>query len=476
MLWLLFFVLLPVATNAQTCTGDQRLIENLCQCDPLATPAANSTCDCPALYFMDNATCQACPEGYWSNPGARACSLFQGININVEFDADASLNISALPYDATVDQVVVMTESCPAGYYCPEDTLVPCPAGTYSNTLGASTIDTCLTCDPGTYCPTASSAQIHCAPGTHQPNAGASQCLECPVASYCPYGAVNASACPAGTFSNTPGLANASQCQACAAGTYTAVPNNTECQVCPAGYYCTQGTFDPTLCPLGYVRLQVGGASLSDCLVCPNGSYCPSRTTVQSCTAGTYQPNEGVSTGCMQCDISTYSLDIGRSSQCPPCSAGSYCSSPTTISACPNHTDSDSGAYSQLQCRCLAGFHCQYTKHVQLVVILQVSLEDFENNINGVRTNFINTLASAANVSPSQIIILSVTYKARRGLHVRASIASPTRMNKRALADNVGGSQFSFRSSVTVGAHAAVASPYLLPPPPPALPSARRLR
>ena len=43
-------------------------------------------------------------------------------------------------------------EPCQAGYYCPDGTLKPCPAGTYGNRSGLSTIDMCTDCPSGSYC------------------------------------------------------------------------------------------------------------------------------------------------------------------------------------------------------------------------------------------------------------------------------------------------------------------------------------
>lgn len=45
---------------------------------------------------------------------------------------------------------------CPAGYICPQGTKHPqqhpCPAGTWSNTVGAQNLSSCRLCPPGFYC------------------------------------------------------------------------------------------------------------------------------------------------------------------------------------------------------------------------------------------------------------------------------------------------------------------------------------
>ncbi|XP_078689161.1 uncharacterized protein LOC144920704 [Branchiostoma floridae x Branchiostoma belcheri] len=51
---------------------------------------------------------------------------------------------------------------CPAGYYCPgsrhcpqgDSCMFPCPTGTYTPVLRATSEDECLPCPPGSYCQT----------------------------------------------------------------------------------------------------------------------------------------------------------------------------------------------------------------------------------------------------------------------------------------------------------------------------------
>ena len=45
-----------------------------------------------------------------------------------------------------------VAEPCQAGYYCPNGTRVPCPAGTYGNRTGLSSVDLCNDCPSGSYC------------------------------------------------------------------------------------------------------------------------------------------------------------------------------------------------------------------------------------------------------------------------------------------------------------------------------------
>lgn len=57
----------------------------------------------------------------------------------------------------TFPQVAVTSGGvCPAGYICPRGTKYPqqhpCPAGTFSSSLGAQNMSSCLPCPPGLYC------------------------------------------------------------------------------------------------------------------------------------------------------------------------------------------------------------------------------------------------------------------------------------------------------------------------------------
>jgi hypothetical protein len=76
---------------------------------------------------------------------------------------------------------------------------------------------------------------------------------------------------------------------------------------------------------------------------------------------------------------------------------------------CPSNTHSLAGSASVLQCRCDAGYACSYTKRISATVILNSTLTDFQADNNKVQTNFINALASAAGVPPTNVFINQVS-------------------------------------------------------------------
>ena len=211
--------------------------------------------------------------------------------------------------------------------------------------------------------------------------------------------------CSAGTRSS----AGDASCTSCGYGFYSpAVSSN--CTICPTGTMCNSSTTpSPIPCGAGSYQPSTGA---SFCSTCPVGQYCDSQTTAvpTNCAAGTYNPSPGgpSNTSCIVCATGTYSLTIGSSTNCPTCAANSYCTNPTTIAPCPTHTASVSGSSSLLQCQCVPGYSCAYTKRITAVVTLNTSLTNFNGNVGGVQTSFLAAVASAAGVTPSQVVINNV--------------------------------------------------------------------
>lgn len=161
------------------------------------------------------------------------------------------------------------------------------------------------------------------------------------------------------------------------------------CPNCSSGYYSNTGDSACTTCGYGYYSAAVS----SVCTVCPVGTMCNSVTTPApvSCGLGNYQGATG-------------------QSFCSTCPQNQYCSSPTTSVPlnCPANTVSSAGSSSLLQCRCVQGYVCTYTKRITAVVTLNTTLSRFNADIGGVRSAFINAVASAAGVPASQVTINTV--------------------------------------------------------------------
>ena len=441
-----------------------------CQpCDPgtYCPIASTLPTSCPAGYFRDQSggtqlsSCYICPSGQFCPE--RTIVPTSCLPGTYRATSGATQISDCIP--------------CPAGQYCPFATTVPvnCPAGSYRGTSGGDDRFSCTACPTGNYCPEQSVGPVNCSSGTYRPVPGASsvaECLPCPTGEYCPLATTTATACPSGTYRATVGAAIVGDCvvcpvahycpiqtttpQNCAPGSYrstTGAHQQSDCTVCPSGNYCPETSTTPTDCPITTFRGVVGATSMPDCVPCPAGLYCPVETTTPvPCAAGSYRgvPSAGDQADCPVCPVGsycplqtvtpircragthrdivggsqlshcllcqpgTYSLVVGRSSNCPLCESNFYCRTSTTKDVCPLHTTSSSGSYSRVNCLCDPGYQCTYYKQIQAVVTLNATLWEFNNDINGVRTAFINAMAAAAGVHPSYVTINEVMAQGRR--------------------------------------------------------------
>ena len=244
---------------------------------------------------------------------------------------------------------------CPKGNYCPagSSTYTACGTGLYLPYTGAQSSAECIQCPPGYYCPVTGitfptsyvcPAGYYCPLGT---TTGTTN--ECPAGTYCPSGSVQTIQCAAGTYQVTPG---SSSCITCTAGNYCELGANS-LTTCPAGYYCPSGTGYRYSypCPIGTFNSATGQTSLANCQSCTAGSYCAdaglsavsgSCNTGYYCSGGASVPSPSdLSTSGSSCTKGNY-CPLGSSSQ-TTCTAGSYCiqQSLAVVSG-----------------QCLAGYYC----------------------------------------------------------------------------------------------------------------------
>jgi hypothetical protein len=335
---------------------------------------------------------------------------------------------------------------CPAGSYCAQGSVDPvqCPAGTYRTAIEAHDLSDCLVCPAGQFCPLGAAAPTSCLAGTYRTDPAAvsrDDCVVCPAGHYCRVRSATPVDCPAGTFRGLEGAIQPNDCLSCPAGAYcplrSLVPvtcaagtfrrNNgawapTHCLSCPVGLYCPLGTVDPLPCQAGTFRSSVGATSPAQCVDCPAGGYCPARSSAPiRCAAGFHRDASRATHlgNCLLCLPGTYAVDVGRDSNCPTCPANHYCRVPTLKQACPANTQAPPGSFSVLSCACIPGFACSYYKRVRAVSTLNVTLDDFNSDVGGVRTLFISAVAAAANVTASQVVINGV-------VSADASLAHPS--------------------------------------------------
>ncbi|XP_074535630.1 uncharacterized protein LOC141797845 [Halichoeres trimaculatus] len=221
--------------------------------------------------------------------------------------------------------------ACPKGRYCPEGTSlpVPCPQGTYSNSLHLLDMFGCSPCPAGHFCGTVGltrpsglcQAGFFC-PGGETAATGSEGGL-CPPAHYCPQGSGRPVSCPAGTYTN---LTGQSVCSRCPAGYYCPEKTGNFTKFpCPPGFYCPDGTRHATQypCPRGYYNPEPMTQSLDSCLPCPPGHYCEKERLTKvsgKCKAGWF---------CVSAAWNSQPFDLDNYTNanclCPATSTGGRC-------------------------------------------------------------------------------------------------------------------------------------------------------
>ncbi|TYZ58639.1 hypothetical protein PybrP1_009226 [[Pythium] brassicae (nom. inval.)] len=200
------------------------------------------------------------------------------------------------------------TAPCPAGSYCPLQTVtpIPCPGGTFGDRVGlqdascsgfcregyfcprGSISGTQNPCGLGVFCPVGSETPTRASEGAFVINGNAAHAkaqLACPVGSFC-VGDGGAEFCPGGTFGNASGLTTSECAGRCAGGHFcprgssSATPNS-----CGGAHvYCPEGSALPTPvpCPAGTFG-NVFGLAMQDCSgLCREGFYCPEGSITDS--------------------------------------------------------------------------------------------------------------------------------------------------------------------------------------------------
>ena len=171
-------------------------------------------------------------------------------------------------------------------------------------------------CQPGTYCPAASTNYTQCPAGSFCANASTIE--TCSPGEYCPARSTATSLCAAGAYCTTP--ATQAPCTAglyCHASGLSAPSGN-----CSAGFHCDEGSSTPTqyACAIG-TYCPIGSANATACAL---GSYCPSASLQIACPAGTSCNATGLTdlSSAVPCAPMTFSL--AGASACLPCAAGAY--------------------------------------------------------------------------------------------------------------------------------------------------------
>jgi hypothetical protein len=221
--------------------------------------------------------------------------------------ADTIGATSATPCDAGLFQPLTGQTSCepaPAGSFVSDSGAVaatPCGLGTYQNLIGQTS---CFQAVPGTFVDTtgATLATV-CGLGTYQNLAGQSFCNDA----------------PAGTFVNTLGAINP---VACSTGTYQALEGQASCNDAPAGYFVDQtGAVDATPCGLGSFQPLSGQSS---CDLAQPGTFVDTTGAISAtlCDTGTFQALAG-QTGCDDAPAGSF-VSVAGASSATLCGLGTF--------------------------------------------------------------------------------------------------------------------------------------------------------
>ena len=117
------------------------------------------------------------------------------------------------------------------------------------------------------------------------------ECVTCPQGTFCPVGSARATPCAAGTYS---AHAKQSTCAKCETGTYQDMEGQTACMDCERGYFCSLGSATGRPCPGGTYGNQTRLTHADNCTKVQLGFWAPLGSAVpESCGAGFYCPGAG---------------------------------------------------------------------------------------------------------------------------------------------------------------------------------------
>ena len=161
------------------------------------------------------------------------------------------------------DKDVADCYQCPKGYYCVRgEEKKPCPKGTYMPEFGASALGDCKECEAGYYCKFSASSSVtgKCPAGTYCPT----QSIEprpCFEGKYCSEGSGQPIDCPGGYYCTE------STKEPCRAGTYCPIGTmGRENQIeCPKNSYCPEQSVKNIQCPGGGATETTGASREDQC-------------------------------------------------------------------------------------------------------------------------------------------------------------------------------------------------------------------
>lgn len=317
--------------------------------------ASEEACECVAgfsktiVQSTQTMKCQECPVGHYKNKTANEeCALCS---------SGKYANVTALTtcFFCNENEVSLLDRSscvCNIGYFLKQNTCTECARGTFKDSIGSETCQSCLdvahTSNSGSvsisdcFCNAGYSGDqfecAECAAGFFKDfvsTADNRHCLPCPAnttsepASF----SVHNCSCIAGHGASASGQA----CQECSEGKFRAGIASEPCALCTANTFQNQTAQTFCFDCQALSTSQSGSDSIEDC-ICVSGSVRlppANDPRCSTCSAGTYATNNG----CNNCSSGTFSVQDGV----------------TECSACPMHGTSQ---FPFTSCSCLPGYYC----------------------------------------------------------------------------------------------------------------------
>lgn len=361
---------------------------------------------CPTNFYSnvlggrDKSVCGPCPKGYYCDSQSQSpclpgyyCPYITGLKecpIGTYNPISHGSNLTAClpcPQGFVCNKTKLASlagQECPTGHICPEGTIVPlpCGAGTYRNVTNGHLATDCFTCPAGYYCGNQTTTPVICPQGRNCeagsfepqrcprssfcPTTGTHNPYDCPSSYYCPENSITPIACPLGSFCGNRSYTH----KPCPLGYKSNTISNprdsiaSSCDICPAGYFGnhTISVFSCLECDAGYICYGNSShprpifAATQHGEPCSAGHYCPRATTVMiPCPIGTHRPEtHGVALdSCAICPANTYQHKTG-SVGCEVC--GTTSTSTANSSSCSCTGANRAWFITDNTCRCKSGY------------------------------------------------------------------------------------------------------------------------
>ena len=251
-------------------------------------------------------------------------------NVSKLFPKYGKFILSTTPYYAYMKRFVsIDLLGCAEGRGIENDFCNICPAGKFSNIIGASN---CIDCNYGHSTLNEESQECErCVAGKFANVNGSSSCFNCNQGKYSEKsGSRVCKNCMPGRYSSMISSDTSSLCLECESGKISS-HGDSSCSICPRGKF-SNGGLQCLDCPMGKYNNIIGIDKIEKCLDCPKGKYnknvgADDENDCIECPVGKYNLLLGSSSNksCVNCEIGKYKTNaMDRGIECEYCPVGKY--------------------------------------------------------------------------------------------------------------------------------------------------------